>query len=270
MMMTSSSSLTNIDSVPSEKDKSRPSCKVSHSWRDKLSKLKDVSFRLKKNGSVQKIEAGSSAEFFGTAENNNLPKKQKNVSFASELKHVREFEPLAVPPGELWWTSEDINLTRSEGKLCAATDAAAQEYFRAFAQACNQVHKDRKLKAEYMQELVQGLAQDYRGLEHYAASSRRGVSIREHVLSVVNCYHDRSSIYSSSFSDSSLSLNSASSHSAGNATCYQDRAVRNQSAKLSAGDRHFAAAMGKADRLASVYKEDVLSEFKNHRRLESV
>jgi hypothetical protein len=160
--------------------------------------------------------------------------------------------------------------------LAAAVESSVQDYCRAFERAHRQVHTDRKLTAAYLTELVAGLALGHRGLEQYgAAPAKRKHAIREHVMSVVKCHRDKLNGASSSSLDdnsSNHSRHSAGSHRShrshrSNATAATantsfsntnnslERTVRNHSAKLSAGSRHFAAAMGKAEHLAAVMED---------------
>jgi hypothetical protein len=233
------------------------------SWREKFSMLKDISFRSAKNGSGRKIEEESTTQLDFSADDLLEP---RNVRFALECNQVRKIEAWSAPHCELWWTAEELALSRCEGKFAAATDADVQAYIQAFDRAYNQVRGDRKLKAGNLKELVQGLSQGHRGLEQHSSSYRRKTIIREHVLSVLNCCHDRNNIYNNSFNDSKRSLCSIGST---DAPCCDDRAIRNHSAKLSAGNRHFAAAMGKAERMA-IYKEGALATSEFQRRRESV
>jgi hypothetical protein len=247
------------------------------SLRDKFAKFKDASFRLTRQSSgLHLAETGIPAEY--DTHHRTIPqnKPRKRVSFDLQRNQVELIIGLmgdtTITAMELWWSSEELNSSRCDGKLAAAVESSAQDYCRAFERAHRQVHTDRKLTAAYLTELVTGLSCGHRGLEQYgAAPAKRKHAIREHVMSVVKCHRDKKLNASSS---NSLDDNSShhSIHSLGsqrssrsNATAATaatshtnqnnhslERTVRNHSAKLSAGNRHFAAALGKAEHLAAI------------------
>jgi hypothetical protein len=196
------------------------------------------------------------------------PKKRKRVSFNLEANQVQIFvrsSDLAlgsIPVIELWWSSEELLSNRCNGKLDALVKESVHQYCRAYDRAHCQVHTERKLSTANLAALVRGLALGYRGLEHYsavAAVTQRKLSVRDHVLSVVQCHRDH-------FSEASFHAMEDSSHGSGtsNRSCgstvsthtttgcvHLERTVRYHSAKLSAGDRHFAFALGKAHFMAA-------------------
>jgi hypothetical protein len=249
------------------------------SLRDKFAKFKDASFRLTRQSSgLHLAETGIPAEL--DTHHRIIPqnKPRKSVSIDLQRNQVELVIGFAgdttISAMELWWSSEELNSSRCDGKLAAAVEASAQDYCRAFERAHRQVHTDRKLTAAYLTDLVTGLSHGHRGLEQYgAAPAKRKNAIREHVMSVVKIHRDKqhalssnslddnSSNHSSHSLGSNRSSRSQRSHTTAATTATVsssnhhnslERMVRNHSAKLSAGNRHFAAAMGKAEHLAAV------------------
>jgi hypothetical protein len=140
---------------------------------------------------------------------------------------------------------------------------SAHEYCRAYDRAHRQVHTARKLTTANLGDVVKGLALGYQGLEQYSTfTTQRKKAIRNHVLSVIAFQRDSKS--GSDFlglDDSSHRSCSGSSSSTVNTHSTTrhvklERMVRYHSAKLSAGDRHFAAAMGKAHHMAATRADD--------------
>lgn len=235
-----------LNSSNHSKDKRR----LSNSLRDKFAKFKEASFQVNRQLSGLQLVENISESERRPLETKGSARKRK-VRFNTDRNEIRLFNLPDVPQLELWWNSEELNTSRCDGKLSAAVDPFAQEYCRAYDRAYRQVHADRKLTAAYLTELVKGLDIGCRGLEQYCASNKRKTMIRDHVVSVVKFYRERSYASFSSLTDSCHSFDSSSHASGASNSCSVERAVRNHSSKLSAGNRHFAVAMGKAERLAA-------------------
>jgi hypothetical protein len=166
---------------------------------------------------------------------------------------------------DLWWSSEEMNSSHRDGKLDALVKESAHEYCRAFERARRQVHTVHKLTTANLADLVRGLALGYRGLEHCSAvaATQRKLAVRDHVLSLVQCHRDsKSGALSKCLDDSSKhscsSSRSGSTVDTANSTrhVHLECTVRNQSTKLSAGNRHFAVALGWAEHLAASVEDD--------------
>jgi hypothetical protein len=195
-------------------------------------------------------------------------KKGKRVSFNLEANQVLLFAVFVdpTPSIDLWWSREEMNSSQREGKLDAVVKESAHEYCRAYDRAHRQVHTVRKLTTANLGDVVKGLALGYQGLEHYSTSTaQRKQAIRSHALSVIAFQRDNKigsdSLGWDDSSHHSCSGSSRSSRSTVNthSTTHHinlARMVRYHSAKLSAGDRHFAAAMGKAHHMAATWAND--------------
>jgi hypothetical protein len=197
--------------------------------------------------------------------------QRKRVCFILEANQVQFIAGCtdaikgSVASIDLWWSSEEMNSSHRDGKLDALVKESAHEYCQAFERARRQVHTVHKLTTANLADLVRGLALGYRGLEHCsaAAATQRKLAVRDHVLSVVQCYRDsKSGALSKCLDDSSKhscsSSRSGSTVDTANSTrhVHLKCTVRNQSTKLSAGNRHFAAALGRAEHLAASVEED--------------
>jgi hypothetical protein len=188
-------------------------------------------------------------------------KQRKHVSFNLEANQVQLIATIAI---DLWWSPEEMHASRRDDKLDAVVKESAHEYCRVYERARRQVHMARKLDAANLEHLVTGLAFGYRGLEQYSAvtATQRKLAVHDHVMSVVQCHRDsKSGALSNSLDDSSKH----SSCSSGSSTVRTpdstrrvnlERTVRNQSTKLSAGNRHFATALGRAEHLAAAWDDD--------------
>jgi hypothetical protein len=221
-----------------------------NSMRDKLTKFKDASFRRS-----MRFTNGSKHDSFSDQLNNSFhlsgPFKRKVCFAHSTENEIHEIESFRdIPKAEIWWSMEELASSRSQGQVQALTDSSVQRYITVFDQAQRQVHIDRKLPSDCLRELVKYLTKGYLGLEGQYNTEARIESIRDHVASVVRYYreqlHDESNM--TSFSESSQS-SVITSPTCGNDV--RDRNVRNYASKLSAGNRHFAVAMGNAIYLAS-------------------
>jgi hypothetical protein len=161
---------------------------------------------------------------------------------------------------------QHLHLSHWDGKLDAVVKESVHEYCRAFERANRQVHSARKLTTANLADLVTGLALGYHGLEHYSTfTTQRKQAIRSHVLSVIAFQRDNKSgsdflgLDDSSHRSCSGSSRSSSSTVNTHSTTHHinlARVVRYHAAKLSAGDRHFAAAMGKAHHMAVTLADD--------------
>ena len=183
----------------------------------------------------------------------------KEVTFNLERNVVHKIKPLCRTEEDkqrFFWVRDELGESRTESKRLTTSDDYVKDYIRAFDSAYRQVHTERKLGSETLRDMVQGMSQGFRGLEQHTCHSaaRRKKMMKEHTLSVVNFYHEQT-FGSSTFSmgsvgsaNTSFSLRSAAASTSSSSNTH--RVVRNHASKLSAGNRHFAAAIGKADRLA--------------------
>jgi hypothetical protein len=231
-----------------------PSINRQNSFRDKLSKFKDVSFRRHMNNpSISRLD--SSSDLMGASMNGSDDNRKPKVRFVKRIcNKVYEIErPEESQKSSIWWTLDELNASRSDGHVTAMTDSSIQKYVSAFEQAKRQVHTCRKLSSDALKDLVKGLAKGYLGLETMSNNTKRIESIRDHVVSVVKFYRDQSKSNNPvGLNDSFHSVNSHTSTSTNHTNnVIRDQAVRNFAAKLSAGNRHFASAMGNAEHLAA-------------------
>jgi hypothetical protein len=236
---------------------------------NKLTKLRDASNRSAHCNRRLRLVTVVPAELDMHHEITAEQRKCKHVSFNMEANHIHLSAALvdptdeSIPAIELWWSSEEMNSSHWDGKLDAVVKESVQEYRRAFERAHRQVHTARKLTTANLGDVVKGLALGYQGLEQYSTfTTQRKKAIRNHVLSVIAFQRDSKS--GSDFlglDDSSHRSCSGSSSSTVNTHSTTrhvklERMVRYHSAKLSAGDRHFAAAMGKAHHMAATRADD--------------
>jgi hypothetical protein len=232
----------------------------------KVTKLQDASNRLaqKRNRRLRVVNAVPDGRI-------SEQKKCKRVSFKVDANQVHLFVTLvdpttheSIPAVELWRSREEIQSGLCTGKLEALLKESAQAYCRAYERAHRQVHISRKLTATNLCDLVKGLALGHRGLElHSAFTAQRKKAIRHHVSSVIAFHRDNKSGSVSLGLDDSSHCSCSSSHSSStfnsNSTTgrvHLERTVRYYSAKLSAGDRHFAFALGKAHFMAATCAND--------------
>jgi len=187
----------------------------------------------------------------------------KEVTFNLQANIIHEIEPLCQTPEDkqlYFFAPDELNESKTLGRQLATSDADAKLYLRAYESANRQVRIDRKLGSETMQELVQGISLGFRGLEQQSSHSnaRRKEMIQEYVLNVVSKHMEESFGASntsfSSFQSSSLSTNNKSGSSSSSSSAA--KALRIYSSKLSAGSRHFAGVMAKADRMALIDDEE--------------
>lgn len=196
----------------------------------------------------------------------------KEVTFNLEQNQVFRVKPLCRSEEDkqkFFWVREVLKESKREGKQLTTSDDKAKAYIRAFDSAFRQVHTDRKLGSDTLKEIVVGISNGFRGLEQHTcpSSMRRKKMMKEHVLSVVSCYQDE--IFgSSTFSIASMgSAHTALSGSSSGTTRTTSSAsasgrspsktLRTHASKLSAGNRHFAAAIGKADHMAVSNEESL-------------
>jgi hypothetical protein len=226
-----------------------------NSLRDKLSKFKDSSFRRS-----MKFSKGSKMDSFSEYMNNSsqfpVRSEKRKVTFAKRSENViHEIETrLDLPKKDIWWTTEELTESRSQGHILALTDPAVKKYIRTYDEALQEVHTTRKLSSDHLKDLVHLLSKGFLGLEALYNTSARIVAIRNHVVSVVRFYREQALDSSTSNFNESFSSQSSCSIIALNANTYdmRNRNVRNFSSKMSASNRHFAAALGNAEYLASI------------------
>jgi hypothetical protein len=208
---------------------------------------------------------GTLAEYNANRRKTLKSKRRKRVCFNLEANQVQLITSLVDPTNgtisaiDLWWSSEEMHASRCDGKLDAVTQESAHDYCRAYERAHRQVHTARKLSSANLAELVTGLALGHRGLEQNC-STKRKCAIYSHVASVIQCHRDNmvasfdslegSSKHSHGSTLSGSTLSGSTTHSP-TRNISLDRMVRNHSAKLSAGNRHFAVALGRAQHLAA-------------------
>jgi len=196
----------------------------------------------------------------------------KEVTFNLEQNQVFRIKPLCRSEEDkekFFWVREVLKESKREGKQLTTSDDKAKAYIRAFDSAFRQVHTERKLGSDTLKEIVVGISNGFRGLEQHTcpSSMRRKKMMKEHVLSVVSCYQDEIfgsstfSIGSMGSSHTALSVSSAgttrthsSASASGKSPC---KTLRAHASKLSAGNRHFAAAIGKADHMAVSNEESL-------------
>ena len=185
------------------------------------------------------------------------------------LKKTQYVEPSNwsnINKEDLWWSREEIKRTRARAKeVVAGSDVTVLDYLAAYNNAYCMVNKDRKITSDCLRALVEGLRQGHRGLEDYVkrpSFARNGASINSHVTAVVKHYHDccRKEGFGCHRQASSrrlatlLRVDSVRSICSGDSSQSSqtniDRSVRSISTKLSAGNRHFAQSMGRAECLA--------------------
>jgi len=204
-------------------------------------------------GESSTVSAGSSV--FG---------KEVGVTFNLQANIIHEIEPLCQTPEDKqlhFFAPDELNESKTLGRQLATSDADAKLYLRAYESANRQVRIDRKLGSETMQELVQGISLGFRGLEQQSSHSnaRRKEMIQEYVLNVVSKHMEESFGASntsfSSLQSSSLSLTTTTNNKSGSSS-RAAKALRIYSSKLSAGSRHFAGVMAKADRMALIDDEE--------------
>jgi hypothetical protein len=226
-----------------------------NSFRDKLSKFKDSSFRRS-----MKFTKGSKMDSFSEQLNNSshfpAVSEKRKVTFAKSRENVvHEIEAcLDLPKKDIWWTAEELTESRSKGHILALTDPCVKKYILTYDEAQREVHTRRKLSSDQLKELVHLLSKGYLGLEALFNTSVRVEAIRDHVVSVVRFYRELSLENSAMNFNESFSSQSSCSIIALNANTYEVRSrnVRNHSSKMSASNRHFAAALGNAEYLASI------------------
>lgn len=240
------------------------------SQRDKMSKFLEPSFRLLTG--TRKLQSGLSNKSLDELIDCGTPR----VRFALSKNELIVVEILPGNKSELWWSSDELSASRSQGKLDASTDPEISEYLMSYDRAYKKVLTDKRITSDCLRDLVVGLNKGFRGLEDHAPGgnmTRKCSSIRSYVTLVVKHYHDccrkelgdskpclarydsARSICSLSRQASSLSLMSQGSSSGSGASPTSthsaiDQSVRNYSKKLSAGSRNFAQAMGRAEHLA--------------------
>lgn len=229
----------------------KPACKITISLKkDTFAKYDDAPLKLPRQMGMLRL-LGASASAHDQPPQQKFPQR-KRLTFHCQNNVVFVVERFNVPQAELWWSNEEIQASRNMGKICATVEPAALEYCKSFDRAFRQVHTERKLSAAYLSDLVKGLSLGYRGLEQHCASNERKNMIREHASSVIKCYEKRG--LNNNSNDSVYSGNSRSTGSSSSSSSFssssQARNVRNLSTNLSAGNRHFAVALAKAERMA--------------------
>jgi hypothetical protein len=225
------------------------------SFRDKLSKFKDSSFRRS-----MKFTKGSKMDSFSEHMNNSshctVVTKMRKVTFAKSSENaVHEIEACSdLPKKDIWWTSEELTESRTRGHIVAPTDPSVKKYILTYDEAQREVHTKRKLSSDHLKELVHHLSKGHLGLEALFNTNVRLEAIRDHVISVVRFYREQSLDNSAMNFNESFSSQSSCSIIAINNSSYEIRSrnVRNHSSKISANNRHFAAALGNAEYLASI------------------
>lgn len=229
------------------------------SWRDKLCKFKDASFLRNLSGSSSsKLDSLSEHTINSIHTVETVAKRQVRFSKNSENK-IYEIEPLSMlTKDEIWWTMDELVAFRAAGQVELLGDRAIQKYVSDFDQAKREVFTNRKLSSECMRELVTGLSKGFLGLEALLRCNQRTESIRDYVVSVVRFFRESSrgegTIH---LNDSIGSFGSQNSYSISNLNLsVRDQNVRKYAANLSAGNRHFARAMGNAEYLAAIRDTD--------------
>jgi hypothetical protein len=244
----------------------RPRTRGHFLW-NKLTKRNDASNRSTRSG---KDVDGVPAEYDAKQQPWLARKQSKCVSFnleANIIYHLSDPTHASIPTFDLWWSPKEIDSSIRNEKFVASVNESVREYCRAHERAQAQVHKDRKLSSANLAELMTGLSLGHHGLELYnaAATATHKLAVRNHVGSVIQCYRDNMNGGCSHGLDdwntrNDLSHGSCGSNRSGNdhnATRHSsvERIVRNHSAKLSAGHRHFSAALGKADHMAAIWED---------------
>jgi hypothetical protein len=259
------------------------------SQRDKMSKFREPSFRLLTG--PRKLQGGSSNKLLDETIDAVLLESwgdTPRVRFAlakNERIMVTNFSKLVANKSELWWTAEELNASRADGRLNASTDPEVREYILSFDRAYKKVLTDKRITSDCLRDLVVGLSKGYRGLEDHALTgskmTRQFSNFSSYASSVVKHYrdcckkelggdssktnliqrYDRSrSICSLTRQSSVSSLMSQHSFSpSGHKASAIDQSVRNYSKKLSAGSRNFAQTMGRAEHLAVGREKNSLS-----------
>ena len=225
------------------------------SLKDKLSKFKDAAFlRNLSNSSTSKLD--SLSDHMRTSIHICDLANKRQVRFAKSTENIiYEIEPLSdLQKEDIWWTMDELSASRSKVQVASLTDKSVQNYVSVFDQAKQEVFTSRKLSSEIMRELVTGLAKGYLGIEAMVRNNQRGESIRDYVVSVVRYFREQSIGESTlHFHDSVCSFSSQNSNSTSNFnSSVRDYNVRKYAANLSAGNRHFARAMGNAEYLAAI------------------
>lgn len=226
-----------------------------NTFRDKLSKFKDTSFRRS-----MKFTQGSRMDSFSEQVNNSFSclavSEKRKVSFTPSRENVvHQIEACSdLPKQDIWWTAEELSESRSKGHILALTDPSVKKYLLAHDGAQREVYTKHKLSSENLKTLVHHLAKGYLGLEAQFNTSARIESIRDHVVSVVRFYREQSLDNSGINFNESFSSQSSCSVMALNLSTFdmRSRNVRNHASKMSASNRHFATAMGNVEYLASI------------------
>ena len=239
-----------------------------NSFRDKLSKFKDSSFRRS-----MKFTRGNKMDSFSEQLNNSshisTVSEKRKVTFAKSRENVvNEIEVRSdLPKHDIWWTSEELAESRSKGHILALTDPSFQKYIQTYDEAQQEVHASRKLSSDRLKELVYLLSKGFLGLEALSNASIRLETIEDHVVSVVRFYREQCLDNGAINFNESFSSQSNCSVIALNKNTYdvRSRNVRNHSSKMSASNRHFAVALGNAEYLAS--KIDNRHESNNRKQL---
>jgi hypothetical protein len=224
-------------------------------WRDKLCKFKDVAFlRNLSNSSSSKLDSLSDHTRNSIRITDVIAKRQVSFAKSSENK-VYEIESLSMlRKDDIWWSIDELVAFRAKGQMASLGNWTVQKYVADFDQAQREVLTSRKLSSESMRELVTGLAKGYLGLETLLRINQRSESIRDHVVSVVRFFREASGLESTiHLNDSVSSFSSQNSNSKFIFNLHvRDQNVRKYAANLSAGNRHFARAMGNAEYLAAI------------------
>lgn len=208
------------------------------SWKNKMSKLKDMSFSRRRSSAASSTVSNVSSGCF------------KTVSFDENLNKTYSYDQ--EQNDDMWWNSAELSASKVESRLEISTDDDVQDYLNAYNVAFKQVYSTQRLNSECLRDLVKGLAKGFRGLENLSASGSlsriKSARVKEHVLSVVHFYHDLLQ------SNAPLQESFRSYESTGECTSSgsgTEKALRYHSTKSSASSRHFATALGKAERLAA-------------------
>ena len=170
--------------------------------------------------------------------------QRRTVQFDFNRTSVHTYDRPILDNSEMWWTANEILESRAEARASIERSQSAQAYLLAYQRANQQVCREKRLSGAYLADLTHGLIQGHRGLElftrAYHATRRR--EINAIVRSVVTAHKKATGAASATKTAAGTTARGGRDHAA--------RQVRAHSSALTQNSRHWAHALGRADRNA--------------------
>jgi hypothetical protein len=172
--------------------------------------------------------------------------QRRSVQFDVNKTTVHVYDRPIPDNGLIWWTASEILESRAEARGSIERSQSVRAYLDAYHHANRQVCREKRLSGAYLADLTHGLIQGHRGLELFtrAYNVKRRSEISAVVRSVIAAHQQATRTAATGAAASTSAATRSNRHND------VSRQVRAHSSALTQNSRHWAHAMGRADRNA--------------------